>query len=70
MTRTVFRGGAVFDGSGSTPSRADVTVEDGRIVDVGTGLDGDEAVDVSGRTILPGLFDCHVHVTFGDDRHV
>ena len=32
---------------------------------VGTGLDGDEAVDVAGRTLLPGLFDCHAHVMFG-----
>ena len=38
-------------------------VEDGRIVEVGPGLDGDEAVDVGGRHLLPGLFDCHIHVT-------
>ena len=63
MTRTVFRGGSVFDGTGSPPAPADVAVEDGRIVDVGGGLDGDEAVDAAGRTLLPGLFDCHVHVT-------
>ena len=65
MTRTVYRGGSVFDGSGSEPRPADVTVEDGRVVDVGPGLDGDEAVDATGRTILPGLFDCHVHVVLG-----
>jgi imidazolonepropionase-like amidohydrolase len=65
MTRTVFRGGRVFDGTGSDPAKADVVVEDGRIVDVATGLDGDEAVDMAGRTLLPGLFDCHVHVTMG-----
>jgi imidazolonepropionase-like amidohydrolase len=62
MTRLVFRGGQVFDGTGADPANADVAVEDGRIVDVGTGLDGDEAVDAAGRTILPGLFDCHTHV--------
>lgn len=65
MTRTVFRGGRVFDGTGAAPSPADVVVEDGRIVDVGTGLDGDEAVDLAGRTLLPGLFDSHVHVMVG-----
>jgi imidazolonepropionase-like amidohydrolase len=64
MTRTVFRGGSVFDGSGAVPALADITVEDGRIVDVGTGLDGDEVVEAEGRTILPGLFDTHVHVVF------
>ncbi|MDQ3407960.1 MAG: amidohydrolase family protein, partial [Chloroflexota bacterium] len=61
-TRTVFRGGLVFDGSGAAPEPADLVVEDGRIVDVGPGLDGDEAVELDGRTLLPGLFDCHTHV--------
>jgi imidazolonepropionase-like amidohydrolase len=64
MTRTVFRGGSVFDGSGADPRPADVVVEAGRIVDVGPGLDGDQAVELSGATLLPGLFDCHVHVVF------
>ena len=63
MSRLVFRGGRAFDGTGAAPSAAEVAVQDGRIVDVGPGLDGDEVVDVAGRTILPGFFDCHVHVT-------
>jgi imidazolonepropionase-like amidohydrolase len=63
MTRTVFRGGSVFDGTGADPAPADVVIEDGRIVDVGTGLDADDAVELAGKTLLPGLFDCHVHVT-------
>jgi imidazolonepropionase-like amidohydrolase len=64
MTRTVFRGAALFDGTGAPPAPADVAVDNGRIVDVGTGLDGDQAVELAGRTILPGLFDCHTHVVF------
>src|SRR5210317_1115575 len=60
MARTLFHGGDLFDGV--TMSRSDVVIEDERIVDVGTGLDADEAVDCSGRTILPGLFDAHVHL--------
>jgi imidazolonepropionase-like amidohydrolase len=60
--RTLFAGGQVFDGTGAAAAAADVAVEDGRIVEVGTGLDGDEHVDVSGRTLLPGLIDAHVHV--------
>lgn len=62
MSRTVFRGGRVFDGTGAAPADADVVIEDGRVANVGPGLDGDEAVDCAGTTILPGLFDCHVHV--------
>jgi imidazolonepropionase-like amidohydrolase len=63
MTRQLFSGGRLFDGTGAEPALADVAVEDGRIVAVGTGLDGDTAVDVTGRTLFPGFFDCHVHVT-------
>jgi imidazolonepropionase-like amidohydrolase len=66
MSRTIFQGGRVFDGTGADPAAADIAVEDGRIVDVGTRLDGDENVDVTGRTILPGLFDCHTHVTISN----
>ncbi|MFI6468214.1 amidohydrolase family protein [Streptomyces sp. NPDC050538] len=61
--RTVFTGGLLFDGTGTDPAPADVVVSEGRIVDVGTGLDGDTQVDCTGRTLLPGLFDCHVHLT-------
>lgn len=62
MTRTVLTGGRVFDGTGSDPALADVAIEDGRIVGLGTGLDGDAEVDVRDRTVLPGMFDCHTHV--------
>ena len=62
MTRRVFRGGQVVDGTGAAAAPGDVAVQDGRVVAVGTDLDGDEAVDCTGATVLPGLFDCHVHV--------
>jgi imidazolonepropionase-like amidohydrolase len=63
MTRIVLSGGRIFDGTGADPYLADLAIEGERIVAVGPGLDGDRAVDVTGRTLLPGLFDCHVHVT-------
>ncbi|TDP89935.1 metal-dependent hydrolase family protein [Labedaea rhizosphaerae] len=66
MTRTVFAGGQVFDGTGADPAAGDVAVQDGRIVEVGSGLDGDEVVDCTGATLLPGLFDCHVHVSVSE----
>jgi imidazolonepropionase-like amidohydrolase len=64
--RLVLAGGRVFDGTGADLAGADVAIENGRIVDVGGGLDGDESVDVAGRTLLPGLFDCHTHVILSD----
>jgi imidazolonepropionase-like amidohydrolase len=63
--RTVFAGGRVFDGTGAAVAEADVAVVDGRIDEIGVGLDGDEQIDVGGATLLPGLFDTHVHVMFG-----
>jgi imidazolonepropionase-like amidohydrolase len=62
MTRTLFAGGLLVDGTGADPAVADITVEDGRILEIGRGLDGDERVDLGGKAVLPGLFDCHVHV--------
>lgn len=59
MSRVLFAGGDVF--SRGSVGRADVVIDDGQLVDVGTDLDGDEVVDVTGCTLLPGLFDCHVH---------
>ncbi len=63
MARTLFHGGTVYDGSAGLPAEAEVVVEDGRILEVGTDLDGDVEVDCSGGYLSPGFFDCHVHVT-------
>ncbi|MDX6275135.1 MAG: hypothetical protein QOJ92_2345 [Frankiales bacterium] len=64
MTRTLLSGATVVDGTGAAPAAADIVIEDGLIVAVGSGLDGDESLDLSGKAVLPGLFDCHVHVMF------
>jgi imidazolonepropionase-like amidohydrolase len=56
----------VIDGTGRSPyERAFVRVDGGRIVETGE-LDGpasDGALDVEGRTILPGLIDAHAHLS-------
>jgi imidazolonepropionase-like amidohydrolase len=66
----VFHGGKVFDGTMAPLADADLLIEDGRIVDIGTGLDGDDGEDCAGKALLPGLFDTHVHLTgtYEDDE--
>jgi N-acyl-D-aspartate/D-glutamate deacylase len=64
MTRVALQRGSVFDGSGAAPAVADVVIDEGRIVEVGPGLDGGEMVDSSGHAVLPGFIDspCPLHV--------
>jgi imidazolonepropionase-like amidohydrolase len=70
VARTVFQGGVIFDGTGADPSRIDVAVEGGRIVELGRDLHGDDVVDIAGRGLLPGLIDCHAHVGMSELRPV
>jgi imidazolonepropionase-like amidohydrolase len=58
----------VIDGTGrASLERASIHVADGRIVEVGdVGLDGagvEGAVDLAGRTLMPGLIDAHAHLS-------
>ncbi len=63
MSRTLFAGGVIYDGTLADPVEAELVVEDGVVVAVGTGLDADKSVDCSGAFVSPGFFDTHVHVT-------
>jgi dihydroorotase len=58
--RLVLRGGTVLDQHGER--RADVAVHDGRIVEVGTDLQGGEQLDARGCYVTPGFVDLHVHL--------
>ncbi len=63
MLDVLLRGGWVVDGSGAPPWRADLAVAGARIAAVGR-IDAATAareVDVSGRYLLPGFVDTHVH---------
>jgi imidazolonepropionase-like amidohydrolase len=55
----------VIDGTGRGPfERASVRVQNGRIVDVSDGsVSGDSAIDIEGRTLMPGLIDAHAHLS-------
>jgi imidazolonepropionase-like amidohydrolase len=62
-------GATIVDGTGRAPiADGVVVVRDGRIADVGARADVTlppdvPTVDVRGRTIVPGLWDMHTHVT-------
>lgn len=61
-------GGTVVAGNGRR--RADVAIRDGVIVAVGPNLqkqDVHEVIDVSGKFVLPGVLDVHVHPVYLDD---
>jgi imidazolonepropionase-like amidohydrolase len=64
-----FVGASVFDGTGaSTIANAVIVVRDGRIESVGPADSieipaGAERIDVSGKTIVPGLINTHGHVS-------
>lgn len=47
--------------------RADILVSDGKILEIGRGLSGDENIDLDGRTVLPGLIDAHIHMVSGGE---
>ena len=62
MFDVLLRGGWVVDGSGSPPVRSDVAISGDRIAAVGRLAAAAAAeVDATGRYILPGFIDAHIH---------
>ena len=60
----VLKNARVLDPDVEKPGEpVDIAVVDGRVADVGPGLDSGAArvMDLDGRYVLPGLIDCHAH---------
>ena len=63
--QTLFLNAAIVDGSAREPRHGNVLVEDGVIRDVDAAdgaAESREIIDLAGKTLMPGLIDCHVHV--------
>ena len=69
VSRLAFTHATVIDGDRTTLTDAHVVVDADRIVAVGTGpvigpRPDDRVVDLHGRTVMPGMINCHFHATY------
>jgi len=71
---TLIHAGRLIDGTGNAPrERVTVVVDAGKIRSIDAGFtsaaSGDEVVDLSDATVLPGFMDMHVHLTSQQSRN-
>ncbi len=65
---TAITNATLIDGTGADPLRnATIVIEDERITQVGANVAvsaGAQVIDAGGRTVMPGMIDCHVHMLY------
>jgi imidazolonepropionase-like amidohydrolase len=71
MSRTLFTNARLLDGTESSRTAQSIAVEGNRIVAVGPqeGLraqPADQVIDVTGKTLMPGMVQAHFHATFSN----
>ena len=70
MSTICLKNGVLSDGRlWNVKSDILVDSEENRIIDIGPELSGDENIDLAGYTVLPGLFDAHVHIVTGHIKY-
>ena len=71
MAKTLFTNARIIDGSGAEPFVGEVLVQGNRIKKIardGARAGGEDArvIDAGGATLMPGLIEAHMHVSFCD----
>lgn len=63
MHDLLIRGALLFDGSGSTPYRGDLAVDQGKVAALGPSLKAEarQVIDADGLALMPGIIDSHTH---------
>ncbi|MCC6173828.1 MAG: amidohydrolase family protein [Chloroflexi bacterium] len=59
-------GGSLFDGTGAAPRQETILISDGKIAALGDAAEpagGTLRIDANGAFVMPGMIDCHVHLT-------
>ena len=70
--KTLIQNGVIIDGTGTKPKKESILIDNCSIK--ATGKDADKLadsndvikIDAAGKTIMPGLIDAHIHVTFDE----
>ena len=59
----LIKNGWLYDGTGAEPKKADILLENGIIIQIGTNLseDGAKKIDADGCAVTPGFIDVHRH---------
>ena len=64
MERLLIKGGRVVDPANKVDEELDLLLAEGKVAEIGKKLeaDGAKVIDATGRTVVPGLIDMHVHL--------
>jgi N-acyl-D-amino-acid deacylase len=61
--KTLIKNAKIYDGTCSAPFNGDILIEEDKIAEIGTNLNGDydKVIDLAGKSLAPGFIDAHSH---------